>query len=82
MQNNNRKVFDTLMSKTKIYLGIILILLIIISIENKKMIIPSIIIYIVLIIYSYHANNKRKSEISETLQDLTLTVDLILNLLI
>lgn len=75
MQNNNRKVFDTLMSKTKIYLGIILILLIIISIENKKMIIPSIIIYIVLIIYSYHANNKRKSEISETLQDLTLTVD-------
>ena len=75
MQNNNRKVFDTLMSKTKIYLGIILILLIIISIENKKMIIPSIIIYIVIIIYSYHANNKRKSEISETLQDLTLTVD-------
>ena len=39
------------------------------------MIIPSIIIYAGIVIYSYYANNKRKSEISETLQDLTLTVD-------
>ena len=75
MQNNNRKVFDTLMSRTKIYLGIILILFIIICIEKPIMIIPSILIYIGLIIYSYFANNKRRSEISETLQDLTLTVD-------
>ncbi len=75
MQNSNRKVFDTLMSRTKIYLGIILILFVIICIENPIMIIPSILIYIGLIIYSYFANNKRRSEISETLQDLTLTVD-------
>lgn len=75
MQNSNRKVFDTLMSRTKIYLGIILILFIIICIENTIMIIPSILIYIGLIVYSYFANNKRRSEISETLQDLTLTVD-------
>ena len=75
MQNSNRKVFDTLMSRTKIYLGIILILFVIICIENAIMIIPSILIYIGLIVYSYFANNKRKSEISETLQDLTLTVD-------
>ena len=72
---NNRKVFDVLMSKTKIYLAIIFILLVIVSIENKAMIIPSIIIYVGIVIYSYYANNKRKSEISETLQDLTLTVD-------
>ncbi len=72
---NNRKVFDVLMSKTKIYLAIIFILLVIVSIENKAMIIPSIIIYAGIVIYSYYSNNKRKSEISETLQDLTLTVD-------
>ena len=72
---NNRKVFDVLMSKTKIYLAMIFILLVIVSIENKAMIIPSIIIYAGIVIYSYYANNKRKSEISETLQDLTLTVD-------
>lgn len=57
---NNRKVFDVLMSKTKIYLAIIFILLVIVSIENKAMIIPSIIIYAGIVIYSYYANNKEK----------------------
>lgn len=75
MQNNNRKVFDTLVSRTKIYLAIILILLIIICIQNYNFIIPSICIYILIVGYTWYANNKRKSEISETLQDLTLTVD-------
>ncbi len=75
MQNNNRKVFDSLVSRTKIYLAIILILLVVISIENINMIIPSILLYGVIVGYTYYANKKRKSEISETLQDLTLTVD-------
>ena len=75
MQNNNRKVFDSLVSRTKIYLAIILILLIIISVENFNMIIPSILLCVIIVAYTYYANKKRKSEISETLQDLTLTVD-------
>lgn len=75
MQNNNRKVFETLVSRTKIYLAIILILLLIISIEAPIMIIPSIILYCLVVGYTYYANKKRKSEISETLQDLTLSVD-------
>ena len=75
MQKNNRKVFEMLVSRTKIYLAIIFILLIVISIENLKMIIPSILLYIIIMGYTYYANKKRKSEISETLQDLTLTVD-------
>ena len=75
MQNTNRKVFDKLLSKTKIYLGIIFILLVIICIENTIMIIPSVLIFMAVVAYSYYANNRRKSEISETLQDLTLSVD-------
>ena len=75
MQNNNRKVFENIISRTKIYLGIILILMIIICIENYNMILPSIIVFILVMAYTYYANKKRKSEISETLQDLTLTVD-------
>ena len=75
MQNTNRKVFDKLLSKTKIYLAIIFILLVIICIENAIMIIPSIFIFMAVVAYSYYANNRRKSEISETLQDLTLSVD-------
>ena len=58
--NNNRKIFDNLVSRTKIYLVIIFILLVLI---------------LVILGYTYFANNKRKSEISEQLQDLTLTVD-------
>ena len=75
MQNTNRKVFDKLLSKTKIYLAIIFILLVIVCIENISMIPLAILIFMAVVAYSYYANNRRKSEISETLQDLTLTVD-------
>ena len=75
MQTSNKKIFDNLVSRTKIYLVIILILLLGICWQNKMLIIPSIIIYALILGYTYFANNKRKSEISETLQDLTLTVD-------
>ena len=74
MQNTNRKVFDNLVSRTKIYL-VIIFLLLFISIQFNNLILPSILIFAAIIGYTYFANNKRKSEISETLQDLTLTVD-------
>ena len=74
-ENNNRKLFDNLVSRTKVYLVIILILLVLLSIFKVQMIIPSIISYVLILCYTYFANNKRKSEISEQLQDLTLTVD-------
>ena len=74
-ENNSRKVFDSLVSRTKIYLVIILILFILISVFRPILIIPSRILYISILCYTYFANNKRKSEISEQLQDLTLTVD-------
>ncbi len=75
MQNNSRKVLDHLVSRTKIYLAIIFVLLIVICIQNTYMILPSIAIFVGIVVYSYYTNNKRKSELSETLQDLTLTVD-------
>ena len=75
MQSSNKKLFDNLVSKTKVYLVIILLLLILICIQNVIFVIPSILLFILIVGYTYFANNKRKSEISETLQDLTLTVD-------
>ena len=75
MQRTSRKVLDTLVSRTKIYLVIIFILLAYIAIRSTYMILPCIAIFSLIVIYSYYTNNKRKSEISETLQDLTLTVD-------
>ena len=75
MQNSNKKIFDNLVSRTKIYLVIIFILLFGICWQNTNFIVPSIILFILILAYTYFADNKRKSEISETLQDLTLTVD-------
>ena len=75
MQNNNRRIFDSLVSRTKIYLVLIFILLVIICILKLEFIIPSIIIFVLIIAYTYFANNKRKSEISQHLQDLTLNVN-------
>lgn len=75
MQNSNKNIFDNLVSRTKVYLIIIFLLLLAICWLNFKFIVPSIFIYVLILGYTYFANNKRKSEISETLQDLTLTVD-------
>ena len=75
MSGNNRKLFDNLVSRTKIYLIIIFVLLVTVSILKPNLIMPSLIVYILILGYTYLANNKRKSEISEQLQDLTLTVD-------
>ena len=75
MQNNNRRIFDSLVSRNKIYLVVIFILLVIISILKPILIIPSIIIFVIIISYTYFANTKRKSEISQQLQDLTLNVN-------
>lgn len=75
MQSNNRKLFDSLVSRTKIYLVIIFILLVVICVYNPKFIIPAIILFGAILGYTYFANNKRKSEISQHLQDLTLNVN-------
>ena len=39
------------------------------------MIAPSIVLFFAIVAYTYFANNKRKSEISQHLQDLTLNVN-------
>ena len=75
MQNSNRRIFDSLVSRTKIYLVLIFVLLVVICILKPIMIIPSIILFALIMAYTYFANNKRKSEISQHLQDLTLNVN-------
>ena len=75
MQNNNKKFFEVLLLKNKIYLLLILILLVVICVENTAFIIPALILYLIVVGYSFFSDKKRKNEISETLQDLTITVD-------
>ena len=72
---SNKFKLENLVSRTKVYLVIIAILLIAICLLSKKAILPSIIAYILIIIYTIWANNKRKTEISEHINELTLNVD-------
>ena len=75
MSNNNNKFFDSLVSKTKIYLIIIAILLLIICIIKPILILPALIVYVLIIFYTYWTNQKRMAEVSEHIRDLTLNVD-------
>lgn len=72
---HNKKVFEKIISKTKIYLAIIAILMIIICIYDIKYIIPAIIIYLLIIIYAYWSNNKGQEELTEHIKNLTFSLD-------
>ena len=75
MQNTNKKAFEILNSKTKIYLAIIAILLGIICCFQIVFIMPSVIFFGLVCFYAIWTNNKRKAEISEHIQELTISVD-------
>ena len=66
---------DKLISRTKIYLVVIAIILIILCVVERKAIIPSILAYIAIFVYTIWSNNKRKTEISEHINELTVSVD-------
>lgn len=67
--DKNKKVIDKLTSRVKIYLGIIALLLIVLCVYEKRWIIPAIIIYILLLIYTFWVNTKKRSEIETHLEE-------------
>lgn len=74
-ENNNLKFFEILISRTKIYLVIIAILLVVLCIYKPIYILPSILVYALILAYTFWANKKRKTEITEKIQELTFNVD-------
>ena len=72
---NNNIFLEKITSRTKIYLAIIAFLLIIICINKPVFIVPGIILFILIIIYSYWTNSKRNAELSRQIQNLTMTMD-------
>ena len=73
MTNNN--ILEKLESKTKIYLIIIAILFILLCVNNVNYIIPSIILYAIILVYTIWVSQKRKGEVSSYLDELTFNVD-------
>ena len=71
----NEKNLKNLVSKTKIYLLVIAILLIMLCIKDTVFIVPSIILFALIVIYSVWTNSKGIDEISKHIQDVTVNVD-------
>ena len=75
MQNNNMKVFKNIETKAKVYLAVIAIALILLCVNVSKYIIPSILVYAAIIVYTFWTYNKRQNEISSYIKELTINVD-------
>ena len=73
--NNSKKIFEGLISRTKIYLVLIAILLVVICVLDLRYFTPSVVLYILILAYTYWSNQKRRTELSDHLQDLTFNID-------
>lgn len=67
--------FEKIISRTKIYLVVIAILLVLLCISNIWYIIPAVVLYTGIIIYSLWTNSKGINAISQHIQDVTVNVD-------
>ena len=72
---SNNKKFENLISKTKIYLVVIAVLLVIICVQNTELIIPAILLYAALLAYTGWTHNKKVTELTKHIENLTTSVD-------
>lgn len=77
MSDKTRKNFEAIFTKTRIYLVIIAIVLIILCVQNPIYIIPSVLLYGILLAYTFWTNNKNKTELDRHIQELTFNVETI-----
>ena len=75
MQNNNMKVFKNIETKAKVYLAVIAIALILLCANVSKYIIPSVLVYASVVVYTFWTYNKRQNEISSYINELTINMD-------
>ena len=73
--SNNKKIIESIESKTIIYLITIAIILVLLCIQNIIYIIPSIILYGLIVAYTIWIYNKRRGEVSNYINELTISMD-------
>ena len=71
----NKLNLDKLLSRTKIYIVIIAIILVLLSIIKPVMSIPSIVLIVAVVLYTVWGNKKRTYEITEQINEITMSVD-------
>lgn len=67
--NKNKKTIEKLTSRVKIYLVIIALLFILICTYDLRWIVPSIILYVLLISYTIWVNSKKKTELETHIEE-------------
>ena len=67
--SNDKKTIEKLTSRVKIYLVIIALLFILICTYDIKWVIPSIVLYILIILYTMWSNTKKKTEIETHIEE-------------
>ena len=77
MTESNKKTFESIFSKTRVYLVVIAIVLIVLCIQNIAFIIPSVLLYGILLAYTFWTNNKNKTELDKHIQEITFNVETI-----
>jgi len=77
MPNKTKKNFESIFTKTRIYLVIIATILIVLCIQNIIFIIPSLLLYGILLAYTFWTNNKNKTELDKHIKEITFNVDTI-----
>lgn len=76
-ENKDKKSFEAIFTKARVYLVVIAIVLIILCMQNIIFIIPSIILYGILLVYSFWTNSKNKTELDKHIQEMTFNVETI-----
>ena len=74
MSDLNANFVGKILSKVKIYLIIVIILSILLCISNTIWIIPSIILNLLLIIYTFWENGRKKNELVNHIEEITMDV--------
>ena len=72
---NSKKTIEKILVKNRIYLAIIGIILIVLCIQNKYFILPSILVFGLLLIYTYWTDSKKTTEITQHIEELTFNTD-------
>ena len=75
MTNNSKKMLENVESKTKVYLVIIAAILVLLCVYKPIFIAPAIVLYILIIVYTVWVYNKRKGEVSNYINELTISMD-------
>ena len=73
---SNGSLFKDFVFKSAIYLIVILLLMVLLCLYNKIFIIPSILLFVVLVIYTLISNSKRKNEIVNHIMEITSDVNI------